>query len=190
MKGVISGAPPPASSAICMRGCSPDVASSRRVGRPFHRPVSVLHHLSRLARALSARGRALDAQPGRDFEADALRRDFTVNALSLGRDGILYDYAGGLDDLAARRVRFIGDPRQRIREDYLRILRFFRFSARYGQGPLDREGFRAAIEEREGVALLSRERVRAELLKLLAAPRASEVVTAVCEAGLLSPLLA
>ena len=101
-----------------------------------------------------------------------MRRDFTINALSVGRDGIVHDYAGGLADLAARRVRFIGDPTQRIREDYLRILRFFRFSARYGEGALDAAGLSAAIRERDGLAILSRERVRAELLKLLAAPRA------------------
>jgi len=102
----------------------------------------------------------------------------------------VHDYVGGLADLAARRVRFIGDPAQRIREDYLRILRFFRFSARYGVGALDAEGLRATIAERGGLAILSRERVRAELLKLLAARRAGEIVAAVCEAGLLNPLLA
>lgn len=81
---------------------------------------------------------------GRDFAQDALRRDFTINALSLSRDGTIHDYAGGLDDLARRRVRFIGDPATRIREDYLRILRFFRFSAEYGEGPLDADGLAAA----------------------------------------------
>ena len=151
-------------------------------GRPLE--VTTLRH------DVATDGRHAKVVFGRDFEADALRRDFTINALSLGRDGTVHDYTGGLADLAARRVRFIGDPRQRIREDYLRILRFFRFSARYGAGALDRDGFRAAVEEREGVAILSRERVRAELLKLLAAPRASEVVAVVCEAGLLLPLLA
>jgi len=143
-----------------------------------------------LRRDVATDGRHATVAFGRDFEADARRRDFTINALSLGRDGIVHDYAGGLVDLAARRVRFIGDPGQRIREDYLRILRFFRFSARYGGGALDPEGLRAAIRERDGLTILSRERVRAELLKLLAAPRAGEVVTAVCEAGLLAPLLA
>ncbi len=143
-----------------------------------------------LRRDVATDGRHAKVAFGRDFEADARRRDFTINALSLGRDGIVHDYTGGLADLAARRVRFIGDPGQRIREDYLRILRFFRFSARYGDGALDPEGLSAAIEERDGLMILSRERVRAEVLKLLAAPRAGEVVTAVCEAGLLAPLLA
>jgi tRNA nucleotidyltransferase/poly(A) polymerase len=143
-----------------------------------------------LRRDVATDGRHATVAFGRDFRADARRRDFTINALSLGRDGVVHDYAGGLADLAARRVRFIGDASERIREDYLRILRFFRFSARYGEGALDAEGLSAAIRERDGLGVLSRERVRAELLKLLAAPRAGEVVTAVCEAGLLNPLLA
>ncbi len=149
------------------------------------RPLEV----TTLRRDVETDGRRAKVAFGRNFAADALRRDFTINALSLGRDGTVHDYAGGLADLADRRVRFIGDARQRIREDYLRILRFFRFSARYGQGALDAEGFRASVQERDGLAILSRERVRAELLKLLIAPRASDVVTAICEAGLLSPLL-
>jgi tRNA nucleotidyltransferase/poly(A) polymerase len=143
-----------------------------------------------LRRDVATDGRHATVAFGRDFEADARRRDFTINALSLGRDGVVHDYAGGLADLAQRRVRFIGDPAERIREDYLRILRFFRFSARYGEGALDEAGLSAAINEREGLMILSRERVRAELLKLVAAPRAGEVVTTVCEAGLLAPLLA
>lgn len=134
-------------------------------------------------------GRHAIVRFGRDFIADAMRRDFTINALSLGRDGAVFDYTGGLADLAARRVRFIGDPAQRIREDYLRILRFFRFSARFGEAALDLEGFAAAIAGRGGLTRLSRERVRAELLKLLVAPRAGEIASACCEAGLLTPLL-
>jgi len=135
-------------------------------------------------------GRRAKVAFGRDFAADAMRRDFTINALSLGRDGVVHDYTGGLADLAARRVRFIGDARARIREDFLRSLRFFRFSARYGEGSLDAEGFTAAVQEREGLRYLSRERVRAELMKLLIAPRAGEVVTQLCESGLFGPLIA
>jgi tRNA nucleotidyltransferase/poly(A) polymerase len=134
-------------------------------------------------------GRWATVKFGRDFAADAERRDFTINALSLGPDGAVHDYVGGLGDLAAGRVRFIGDPEARIREDYLRILRFFRFSARYAAGGLDRDGLSAAVRARNGLARLSRERVRAELMKLLAAPRASEVAQAMGETGFLEPIL-
>jgi poly(A) polymerase len=143
-----------------------------------------------LRQDLATDGRHAEVAFGRDFRIDALRRDFTINALSIDLEGRVHDYAGGLADLEARRVRFIGDPGQRIREDYLRILRFFRFSARFGEGELDAEGFAATIRERDGLAILSRERVRTELLKLLAAPRAGEVLTTVCEAALLAGPLA
>jgi poly(A) polymerase len=135
-------------------------------------------------------GRHAKVRFGRDFDEDAMRRDFTINALSLSRDGIVHDPVGGLPDLAARRVRFIGEARMRIREDFLRSLRFFRFSARYGEGLLDPQGFAAVIQEREGLQRLSRERVRAELMKLLKAPRAGEIVTQCCEAGLIGLLTA
>jgi poly(A) polymerase len=135
-------------------------------------------------------GRHAVVRFGRDFRRDALRRDFTINALSLDVDGRVHDYCGGLEDLEARRVRFIGDARQRIREDFLRILRFFRFSARFGEGTVDPEGFSAAIRERDGLMGLSRERVRAELFKGLVAPRAGEVFARVCDAGLLGTLFA
>jgi poly(A) polymerase len=143
-----------------------------------------------LRRDIDTDGRHAKVAFGRDFRDDARRRDFTINALSLTPDGVVHDYVGGLIDLAAHRVRFIGEARQRIREDYLRILRFFRFSARYGDGRLDQAGFEAAIAERGGLAILSRERVRAELMKLFVAPRAAQVLAAICEAGLLQPLVA
>ena len=95
-------------------------------------------------------GRHAVVRFGRDFARDAERRDFTVNALSVGRDGRLHDTTGGVADLAAGRLRFIGDAATRIREDYLRILRFFRFHATYGIGPLDAEGLAAAVAGREG----------------------------------------
>ena len=135
-------------------------------------------------------GRHAQVRFGRDFSADALRRDFTINALFLGEDGRIFDYVGGRDDLAAGRVRFIGEASRRIREDYLRILRFFRFSADFGAGPLDAEGLLAAMRERGGLARLSRERVRAELLKLLVARRAADAAQAMTDAGLVGPLLA
>jgi poly(A) polymerase len=134
-------------------------------------------------------GRHAEVRFGRDFRADALRRDFTMNALSMAPGERLFDYTGGLADIAARKVRFIGEPARRIKEDYLRILRFFRFSADFGEGPLDCAGRSAAIREREGLARLSRERIRAELLKLLRARRAVDVCAEICADGLLHPLL-
>lgn len=122
---------------------------------------------------------------GRDFCVDARRRDFTINALSVEPDGTLHDYTGGLDDIAARSVRFIGEADTRIAEDYLRILRFFRFHARFGNGPPDPAGMAAVIRGRHGLAKLSRERIRAELLKLLAAPRATASLQAMADAGLI-----
>jgi poly(A) polymerase len=134
-------------------------------------------------------GRHAIVRFGRDFAADARRRDFTVNALSLDRAGVVHDPCGGLADLAARRIRFIGDAATRIREDYLRILRFFRFHARYGAGAPDAEGVRACIAGRGGLAGLSRERVRAELMKLLVAPGATPVLRCMAGAGLLMPVI-
>ena len=134
-------------------------------------------------------GRHATVRFGRDFDGDARRRDFTINALSLDRSGLVHDCVGGLADLAAGRVRFIGEARRRIREDFLRTLRFLRFSARFGDGRLDPEGFSAAIAERAGLAQLSAERVRAELLKTLVAPRAVGVIAEADAAGLLAPLL-
>src|SRR5215213_355059 len=126
---------------------------------------------------------------GRDFVRDARRRDFTINAMSLGLDGQLYDYTGGEADLAARRVRFIGEARTRIREDYLRIMRFFRFHAEYAQGAPDPEGLAASGAERQGLAILSRERIRHELLRLLVATRAEDTIRILAEHGFLTSLL-
>lgn len=127
---------------------------------------------------------------GRDFVLDAKRRDFTINALSLGLDGTLYDYTDGVADLRARRVRFIGDARTRIREDYLRIMRFFRFHAEYADGDPDPEGLAASGAEREGLAILSKERIRHELLRLLVARRAQETLQVLSRHGFLTWLLA
>ena len=133
-------------------------------------------------------GRKAKVAFGRDWAADAARRDFTVNGLSVDADGVVYDYVGGLDDIAARRVRFIGDPDKRIAEDYLRILRFFRIHAAYGSGEPDRAGYLACIAGRAGLAALSAERVRMEVLKLLVADGAAAAVSAMTDAGLLLPI--
>jgi poly(A) polymerase len=134
-------------------------------------------------------GRHANVRFGRDWRKDAERRDFTINALSATADGTVHDYVGGLADLQAQRVRFIGQARQRIVEDFLRILRFFRFHAAYGRGPPDAEGVAACIAERAGLDQLSRERVRMELLKLLLARRAAPALATMVEAGLLVPVL-
>jgi len=126
---------------------------------------------------------------GRDFVLDAKRRDFTINALSLGLNGQLYDYTDGVADLSARRVRFIGDAHRRIREDYLRIMRFFRFHAEYAEGEPDPEGLAASGAERQGLAILSKERIRHELLKLLVARRAEETLHVLSRHGFLTWLL-
>jgi len=124
-----------------------------------------------------------------DWEADARRRDFTINALYCSADGTVHDPLGGWPDLVARRVRFIGDATQRIREDYLRILRFFRFHAEYATGPMDTAGLVAAVRERRGLDHLSGERLRQELLKLLAAPGAVEGVDTMASHGILTEIL-
>jgi poly(A) polymerase len=134
-------------------------------------------------------GRRAKVAFGRDWKRDAERRDFTMNALSATRQGVIYDYVGGLSDIAARRVRFIGDATSRISEDYLRILRFFRFHAQYGEGTPDPEGLAACIAGRGGLEQLSRERIRLELLKLLLARHAVESLVVMTEAGLLDQLL-
>ena len=130
-------------------------------------------------------GRKARVAFGRDWIRDAERRDFTINALSVDAGGVVHDYVGGLDDIAAGRVRFIGDPNQRIAEDYLRILRFFRIFAAYGAGEIDRAGYLACIRGREGLATLSAERLRMEMMKLMIAPRAAGAVTAMVDGGLL-----
>jgi tRNA nucleotidyltransferase/poly(A) polymerase len=134
-------------------------------------------------------GRKAKVAFGRDWKADAERRDFTMNALSITADGVIHDYVGGLADLEARRIRFIGEPARRIAEDYLRILRFFRFQASYALGAPDPAGLHASIVARDGLRSLSRERVRAELMKLFIAPFAVPTVTVMAEAGFMTMLL-
>ena len=124
-----------------------------------------------------------------DWQADAARRDFTMNALYADPlTGALYDWFGGLDDLAARRVRFIGDPYTRIAEDHLRILRFFRFHARFGDA-IDAAGLDACTDRANDLMALSRERIAAEVLKLLVAPAAVPVVALMVERSIFRPVL-
>jgi poly(A) polymerase len=150
-------------------------------GKPFE--------VTTLRQDVETFGRKARVAFGRDWQTDAERRDFTMNALSITRNGMVHDYVGGLADLRAGRVRFIGDPTRRIAEDYLRILRFFRFHATYARGLPDAAGVQACIAGRDGLRTLSRERVRLELMKLLVAPLAAATLAVMAEAGLLQLLI-
>ncbi len=121
-----------------------------------------------------------------DWRADAERRDFTINAISMAADGALHDYFGGRADLAAKRVRFVGDPAVRLAEDVLRLLRFFRFHARFGGAAFDEAGLAACRAAAAALPGLSAERVAGEMLRLLAGPRAAEMVDAMRAAGALA----
>ena len=150
-------------------------------GRPFE--------VTTLREDVETFGRHATVRFGRDWTRDAERRDFTMNALFLSPDGTVHDLVGGLADLKKRHVRFIGDAATRIAEDYLRILRFFRFHAYYGEGAPDADGLTAAIKSRAGLDQLSRERVRMELIKLMVAPHAVPALAVMAEAGLLGTVL-
>jgi len=150
-----------------------------------HQPIEV----TTLRQDVETFGRKARVAFGRDWRADAERRDFTINALFASADGTVHDYVGGLADIAARKVHFIGDAQRRIEEDYLRILRFFRFHAFFGEGLPDAAGLLACIRARGGLAILSRERVRIEMLKLLLAPHAAPTLAVMSEAGLLGAVL-
>ena len=147
------------------------------------------HEVTTLREDVETDGRRAKVEFGRDWRRDAERRDFTMNALSVTRDGSIHDYVGGLADLGARRVRFIGEPARRIAEDYLRILRFFRFHAAYGHGAPDAAGLAACIAGRAGLERLSRERVKQEMFKLFLTPHAVAALAVMSETGLLITVL-
>ncbi|MEX0345514.1 MAG: CCA tRNA nucleotidyltransferase [Rhizobiaceae bacterium] len=134
-------------------------------------------------------GRRAKVKFGRSWQADAERRDFTINGLYADSDGEVVDLVGGVADIQQRMVRFIGDAETRIREDYLRILRFFRFFARYGDGRPDAEGLKACARLKSGLDGLSPERVWAELDKLLAATDPSRALLWMRQAGVLGKVL-
>ena len=146
-------------------------------GRPFE--------LTTLRRDLETDGRRAVVAFTDDWRADAERRDFTFNALYADPDGTIWDPFDGRADLLAGRVRFIGDPDQRIAEDRLRVLRFFRFHAWFGKPPLDSAGFDACRRNAGTLSALSAERVAKELLRLLAAPAPADALAAMAEAGAL-----
>ncbi len=150
-------------------------------GKPFE--------VTSLRRDVETFGRHATVSFTQDWAEDAGRRDFTINALYAAQDGEIFDYAGGLGDLEAGRVRFIGDPVTRIREDYLRILRLFRFHAWYGKGDLDAAALAAAAAEKAGLRILSPERIRKELFRLLEAPDPAPMLRAMAAAGVLAEVL-
>ena len=151
----------------------------------------VAHEVTTFRRDIATDGRHATVAFATDIAQDAARRDFTMNALYAQADGSVIDPLGGLADLQARHLRFVGEASTRIREDYLRILRFFRFYAIYGdpsQG-IDAEGLAACAENLEGLADLSRERVGAEMRKLLAAADPAPAIASMAQAGVLAQIL-
>ena len=146
--------------------------------------------ITTLRRDVSTDGRHADVAFSHDWRDDAARRDFTINALYADPATLeVFDWFGGLDDLLAKRVRFIGDARQRIREDHLRILRYFRFQARFGSQPADEEAESACAELAPTLKGLSRERIGWELQNLLALPDPAPTVTRMAELGVLGVIL-
>lgn len=135
-------------------------------------------------------GRRAVVRFGSDWIADARRRDFTVNAMSVDAGGTLFDPLGGYEDMLAGNIRFVGDPDTRIAEDRLRILRFFRFHAQYGKGSLDGEGLAAAIRARAGLRDLSAERIGQEMSRISLAPGALSTVIAMQDSGIVPIVLA
>ena len=150
-------------------------------GEPFE--------ITSLRRDVETDGRRAVVAFTEDWAEDAKRRDFRLNALYAAPDGEISDpVGGGYEDALAGRVIFIGDADERLREDYLRILRFFRFNAWYGAG-IDADGLAACHRQREGLAKIARERIWKELKKLLAAPAPRNAVEAMVESGVLDAVL-
>ena len=148
-----------------------------------------LFEVTSLRRDVATDGRHAVVAYTKEWDEDAARRDFTMNALYAAADGEIFDYTGGLQDLIAGRVRFVGDASARIAEDYLRILRLFRFHAWYGKGEMDPEALRAAAAGKAGLKQLSGERIAAELLRLLECPNPAPVLRVMAAAGVLPELL-
>ncbi|MGE3624421.1 MAG: CCA tRNA nucleotidyltransferase [Bdellovibrionales bacterium] len=147
------------------------------------------YEITTLRRDIETDGRRAKVAFTDDWQADAARRDFTMNALYAAADGTVHDYVGGADDIAARRVRFIGNAEDRIREDVLRILRFFRFHARFGEGPADAEGLAACAALAPGMKQLSAERVWREISRLLAAANPAPAWRLMIDHGILPHVL-
>ena len=145
--------------------------------------------ITSLRRDVETYGRHAKVAFTADWAQDAARRDFTINALYASADGEVFDYATGVEDLRAGRVRFVGEPQVRIAEDYLRVLRLFRFHAWYGKGDIDAEGLGAAVRAKDKLKTLSAERIAKELLRLLEAEAPATVIRVMAATGILSELL-
>jgi poly(A) polymerase len=156
-----------------------------------HGTVTAVSHgrgieITTLRRDLRTDGRHAEVAFTDDWQQDAARRDFTMNAMSMTRDGAVYDYFGGIADLRRGVVRFVGDPATRIAEDYLRVLRFFRFHARYAAAPPDPAAVAAIRAAVPGLARLSAERVWSELTRILASPDPTKAIALMAELGVLA----
>jgi poly(A) polymerase/tRNA nucleotidyltransferase (CCA-adding enzyme) len=150
-----------------------------------HQPIEV----TSLRRDVLTDGRHAEVAWTTDWHEDAARRDFTINAMSLGADGVLHDYFGGRDDLANGLVRFVGDPETRLAEDYLRLLRFFRFHARYGKGAPDAAALHAIRAAIPGLARLSVERIWMEIKRILMVAEPVPALRLMAELGVLPAIL-
>jgi poly(A) polymerase len=124
-----------------------------------------------------------------DWAEDALRRDFTMNAMYCDADGKIYDFTNGYVDLLRNRIRFVGDANMRIKEDYLRVLRFFRFHARFGKAAPDKTGLAACAKLKSGLKKISAERIRQEMFKLVVAPRAVPTLKIMAASGVLKIII-
>nr|WP_246337044.1 CCA tRNA nucleotidyltransferase [Sphingorhabdus rigui] len=148
------------------------------------------YEITTLRRDVSTDGRRATVAFATDWREDAARRDFTINALyAAPQTGEVFDYFGGLSDLDNGCVRFIGDATQRIAEDFLRILRYFRFLARFGSGPVDADAIHACAQGAHGLTALSRERIAQELARLLSLKNPVASVTLMIENGIFAPFL-
>jgi poly(A) polymerase len=192
----------PASDTDFATTAVPDAVTARAEAAGFkvvptgidHGTVTVVvgghgHEVTTLREDVETDGRHAVVRFGRDWKADAERRDFTVNALSVDAAGIVHDPLRGYGDILERRIRFIGDADRRIAEDRLRILRFFRFHADYGEGLPDADGLAAATRGRNGIRDLSAERVGQEMRKLAVARRAATTFVDMQDAGILPIVL-
>ena len=182
--------------------CLPDDTITRAIAAGFktvptgydHGTVTVIaggqaYEVTTLRADIETDGRHARVVFGRDWRRDAERRDFTINALYCLADGTIVDLVGGIADLESRTLRFIGDAEERIREDFLRILRFFRFFAWYGSGRPDAQGLKACARLKDGLAKLSAERVWSELKKLLDAPDPGRALLWMRQTGVLTAVL-